>query len=201
MKRLEWDIWVSILLFSVMNFALIGCAPGGNGISAGPNDSAGAESLPPNSAQIQKSVDGKVYLRKDGWPIPSLSGAKKDEEFERILDSQGRSVTISGTTFLMQHPFPITKEPFASIGYNFGKIQIHKILEYRTPRGVFCYKFEANRVTVEEGSNRIVSTEGVIFSYSYYDEDGDGIYESLYVSETDKSGRISNVPHIPQWLL
>ena len=154
------------------------------------------------SRPIQRSDDGKVFVRDGGWPIPSLASAENDEFEYSVIFADGRKVEVNGKLFRLDLSV-IMDNPLSAIGWADGKIRINKVKEYRTAAGMFCYKFLVNQADVDESTNRIRSTRGVLFSYSYYDEDGDGVFESLFLDETDRRGRqgFESEPHLPKWLL
>ncbi len=145
------------------------------------------------------SEDRKTFVRDGGWSIPAIVAAKKVQNKRNIRLDDGREVQVEAVVQNLE-PFIVTDEPFASIASSIGKTQIREVTEFRTAAGVFCYRISVNRVFVDENTNTITSTQGVIFNYSYYGEDGDGKFETLSMNSTEPKGRPTPFdPHIPDW--
>lgn len=151
---------------------------------------------------ITSSDGSRVFVREEGWPILDLSSGKKTKFKEVAETKDGQRIKVDVTSFHLA-PFVVTDEPFASIGDKMGKVEIGAVLEFKARNRVFCYKFQVNRVTVYENTNTVRSSSGSVFFYAYYDEDGDGKFESLVLDEIGRSGysSIANPPHVPKWVL
>ncbi len=184
--------------------AIIGCGSENPITMTGPSPTVSAQNTPTGvSPEIHRSEDGKIYVRKDGWPIPSLDGAER-EEFETSLTSgDGRSVKVYRMVIKADPLSLITGNPLHLIGSGSKHIRINAVKEYRTSAGVFCYKFLVNDAEVDENTNKLISTQRFLYPYSLYDEDGDGVFESLVISETDRNGRkgFQVEPHLPEWAI
>jgi hypothetical protein len=148
--------------------------------------------------EIRRSDDGKTFIRSDGWPIPDFGEAEREEFVTSITTAEGRSVQVGRTVI---DPLSLyTENPLYLIDIGAEKIRINKVKEYRTSAGIFCYRFLANDAVVDESTNKL-RTRGFLYSYSYYDENGDGVFESLVISEKDRHGwkGFQNEPHLPAW--
>jgi hypothetical protein len=164
---------------------------------------ATSQNTPPvKPHEIRRSDGGKTFVRDDGWPIPSFDEAKREELETSIPSGDGRSVKVHRAVI---NPLSLlyTGNPLHSIGMRSRDILIHKVKEYRTSAGIFCYKFQVNDAGVDESTNELRPTRGLLYSYSYYDEDGDGIFESLIYDEKDRFGHEGFVgePHVPKWAI
>lgn len=147
------------------------------------------------NSQIKTSADGKVYILEKGWAIPNINDAKITT-FERELRKQDNTVLkITVDRIVLNSPL-ISDEPFSLIDFGFKKIKIIEVKRFAFRGRVFCYRFQFVTVlnTNESG--------GALSFFSYYDEDGDGKFESLFLNEVDKYGfsTFSNSPHIPMWV-
>lgn len=159
------------------------------------------EKLPPSNVQeVQSTKGGGRFLRSEGWAIPQISWEKGQKTTKEIETDNKRKIKTDLTEVDL-HPFLVTAEPFASIGQNIGKIQIQTARAFAIRDQVFCYKFLVNRVEIDDQTNAIRSSSGSLFFFAYYDEDGDGIFETLYLDEIGKLGVPSfyDPPHLPVW--
>jgi hypothetical protein len=149
------------------------------------------------------SSDGsKVFVREDGWQIPDLSLGKESKSKVVAETKDGQRIKVDVKDFELS-PYVVTDEPFASVDYKIGKTQLRTVREYAVRNRVFCYMIQVNRITVFENTNTVRSSSGSLFFYAYYDEDGDGKFESLVFDEIGRFGLSSfvNPPHVPKWVL
>ncbi len=153
-----------------------------------------------NVQEIRSSKGGRSFLRSEGWPIPQISLEQGQKTTQEIENENKRKIKTDLTDVDL-HPFLVTTEPFTSIGRNMGKLQIQRARMYAIRDRAFCYKFLANLVKVDENSNEVLSSSGSLFFFAYYDEDGDGIFETLYLDEIGSLGVPSffDRPHLPVW--
>lgn len=167
-----------------------------------PTSTANAENTPPVSpTEIHQLEDGKTFVREGGWPIPSFDGAERLEFETFIPSSDGRSLKVYRT--VIEPPLLFIPNPLHLIGMPSTDILIHKVVEYRTSSGIFCYKFLVNDAEVDASTKEVRSSRGLLYSYIIYDEDGNGIFESLIINEMDRMGRsgFEGEPHLPKWTL
>lgn len=157
-----------------------------------------------NAAQSNSyKYDGTKYVKDEGWQIPGLDVSDRKKTDIWIVDiGTGKKVDINATDY---DPIPadvITEEPTKLLNPNFGLIHIYAIKEFAKDNRKFCYKVQAERAAIDEKTGKH-SYAGVLFFFSYYDEDGDGKFETLIFDERNNQGRsdFHLSPHIPQWLL
>ncbi|MBK7704489.1 MAG: hypothetical protein IPJ30_01630 [Acidobacteria bacterium] len=134
--------------------------------------------------------ESRVFIRDGGWPIPK-SHLVKDQSFGlKMKLPDGRNVKLKGIIYDFSKEI-VSDEPFRTLGYSNPNIRFTELFEYKIKGRTFCYKLLYSYVT-----------KGVDNFLAYYDEDGDGVFESLVLDET-VNGRysVSNIPHIPPWLL
>ncbi len=152
----------------------------------------------PQNIKPLPSDNGRVFVKDDGWQIPGFASAKKQDSYSRQVNADGgKKITVSITNY--DPHAEETEEPFKSIGSSLGLIRVNALKEFAVGEQNFCYKVQANRI----GS-------GSVFPFAYYDEDGDGKFETLVLDEKDdveiegkgKAQIISffTMPHIPKWL-
>lgn len=153
--------------------------------------------------EIRRSDGGRTFLLAEGWAIPSLAAAEREEFEASITTPNGRSVKVRRTVIQTDPLSLITDNPLYLVSIGLEKVRLNKVQEYRTVAGVFCYQFKVNDAEVDESTNRVRSTRGFLYAYSYYDEDGDGVFESLVINEKDRFGRkgFESQPHVPEWAI
>lgn len=183
--------------------AIIGCGSQNSITVTGPSPAGGSQPTPTaQPPEIQRSEDGQTYVRKDGWPIPSFGEAEREEVETFIPTAEGRTVKVYRTSIKVHSFLLFTGNPLHFIGIGRKDILIQAVKEYRTSAGIFCYKFLVNDADVDENTGKLLPTRHILYPYSYYDEDGDGIFESLVISEKkDRFGHegFYGEPHLPNW--
>ncbi len=190
------------VIATAMAATIIGCGSEDPITTTGAGPTVSAQSTPTVVLpEIRRSEDGTTYKRTDGWPIPSFVKAEREEFETSITSADGRNVKVHRTVIRTNPLSLISDNPLHLIGMGGEKIRINTVIEYRIAAAVFCYKFLVNDAEVDEGTNKVLSTRGVLYPYSLYDEDGDGVFESLVVKEKDRNGRqgFESEPHLPDW--
>jgi len=154
-----------------------------------------------NSTRIQSVEGGKQFLNADGWLIPGLAWEEGRKTTQRVTSEDGKAISVD-LTELQLKPFLITSEPFDLIESNIGNVQIQTARMYAVKDRVFCYRFQMNRIDIDQQTKIVRSSSGSLFFIGYYDEDGDGLFETLYLDEVGKQGIESfyNLPHLPKWV-
>jgi hypothetical protein len=184
--------------------AIIGCGSENPITTKASGPTATSQNTPPvMPREITPSDGGKTLVREDGWPIPSFDQAEREEFETSITSGDGRSVKVYRTIIRTDPLSLYTVNPLHLIGMGSKDIRINKVKEYRTSAGIFCYRFSVNNAEVDESTNKFRSTPGPLYPYSCYDEDGDGVFESLVINEKDPNGRkgFESDPHIPEWAI
>ncbi len=169
--------------------------------STGSRSIASAQNTPSPTPQAIKRPDGgTTFLRSDGWPVPFFGEAEREEFDTSITTSDGRSVKVHRTVIKTDPLSLYIYNPLYLMGIGLERVRLNEVKEYRTAAGAFCYRFQVNDAYVDEATNKVI-TRGFLYSYSYYDEDGDGVFESLVISEKDLNGLkgFQNEPHLPKW--
>lgn len=183
---------------------IVGCGSDDPIASTGPGPVASVQNTPTATPrEIRRSDGGTTFQRADGWPIPFFGEATREEFATSIVTSYGRRVKVQMTVIQTDPLSLIIDNPLYFNGTGLEKVRVNKVKEYRTSGGVFCYRFLVNDAEVDKSTNKVRLTRGFLYPYSYYDLDGDGVFESLVVSEKDRNGLkgFQNEPDIPDWVV
>lgn len=146
-------------------------------------------------------VDKQIFVRKDGWKVPEIPWEKGQKTIQQTKSDRGKQVGIE-LVEIEPHPFPVISEPLGESEGGSRKIQIQNARAFSFRNQIFCYRFLVNHVKVDDDA-KVFSSIGALFFFSYYDEDGDGIFETLYFDEPGPTGTPSFFapPHLPKWIL
>lgn len=140
--------------------------------------------------EIPTADDSRIFVREGGWAIPNYGLTKQDSFVVTVKAEGDRKVRLKGAIYDFSEEI-VTDEPLRELGYPKYRIRYTKLFEYKIRGRVFCYKLLYSYVSI-----------GVDFFFAYYDEDGDGNFETLVIGETVGGVSIaSNIPHIPEWVL
>ncbi|MBK7706107.1 MAG: hypothetical protein IPJ30_10070 [Acidobacteria bacterium] len=144
----------------------------------------------PPVREIQTDDESRIFIKDEGWPIPN-SGLVKDTSFGKTIRVQGeRKVKLKVTIYDFSNEL-VSDEPLRTLGYANSKIRYTELYVYRIKGNIFCYKLLYSYVSM-----------GLDNFLAFYDEDGDGVFESLVLDETVNGVySSSNPPHIPPWSL
>ena len=178
---------IRVLLISMMFLA--GC--GFSHELDEPNVSA--TSPTPQSRAISSRTSGttKTFENADGWPLPELAWESNSTSFM----AKGR---VAIKVEKLNSNIELTSDqPFATINYPFHAIRIIGAKRYSVGGRIFCYKFQFVPLLKDGQSG------GSASYFAYYDEDGDGEFESLVLDEIGAAGvsAFANLPHVPEWVL
>lgn len=196
-------VWLALLLLFTMGSY---CSRG-----MGHNQTIQGETQTKGASKITLSGDGKSAINEDGWEIPALASFNKRRTAtleEKTGD--GKSVKINLTEYI-QNPSAevITEEPFKSISAgpdpswkSIGSMSIIDLTEFDVNGNKFAYKLGVVRVALDT-QRKVVERAGSVFPLMYYDEDGDGKFETLILEEQNSRGTngFNIAPQIPQWVL
>jgi len=154
------------------------------------------------SIRIVSTKYGKTYVKDKGWEIPGLAASEKKKTSTWNIEDNGKKVNVDVTEYDPLAADVVTKEPVNLLDPNFGSVLIYGISEFAAKNQKFCYRVVANRMGINEQTGAR-SYSGSVFAFKYYDEDGDGKFETLIFDEVDSRGRTfpDLSPHIPEWVL
>jgi hypothetical protein len=183
---------------------IIGCRPN---VSNGSQLAVKADAEKTETEQIMPSNDGKKFEKAEGWEIPFLSSSVVKAKRRGNPDSKGKQSAVIAYVDYEPPSEVLTEDPLKEVvgtpnfSYkSLGLLKVTSIREFSVNNRKFCYQVRFQRASVnkETGSR---SYGGSLFFYSYYDEDGDGKFESLVIDEVNNSGisAFGLVGHIPKW--
>jgi hypothetical protein len=187
--RIQQRFACILILVSVM---------GGCSISSTPS-TTDLETPALGTISVEQMPDGSKLLRKaDGWQIPVLDIGK--EETRKVIKKTRTGVEISVDLSVYRPEFGrILVPPDAEANLGMGALNIQTISRYEAKGRPFAYSFLVNRVEIDGNSNLILSSQGVVFRFNLYDEDGDGLFDTLGLSEPRLPD--SMLPHVPDWII
>ena len=122
----------------------------------------------------------KPAVKKEGWVIPGSSHFKKLEAFERRV--------IDGTEVLYQVVLHEEQdEPLVTGDGNEVKLEaaaegqrlfaVREVTAYRVDNRIFAYAVRLVPVAIDNGARAYA---GAMYQTYFYDEDGDGVFETRY---------------------
>jgi len=161
------------------------------------NENSQAQLLPRKEAT---EYGGTEYIRANGWPLPELGQNISDVTSIDLASNTGQIIRCQVSDYSL-NPFIISNEPFDQIDYGFKLIQIRDIRIFSYKGKAFSYRIQFNSIRSNPNDNKSESV-GVVSFFSYYDNDGDGKFESLVLGELDQRNisSFSSLPHIPAWV-
>lgn len=152
----------------------------------------------PGNATGQVVFDGKNYIKKSGWRIPShidtyvgehqWNGKPRD-----YLTKDGNTVKMIGRQFVYRHPRQISEDfhfDGSGLDYIKGTLEWHGFFEDVANGKILMYTVYIQKVQPATTSNS--AREGPS-SYQIMDTNGDGIFETLLGSQKEIV--------IPDWVL
>jgi hypothetical protein len=144
----------------------------------------------------QQDASPKV-IKEGGWLIPGLSESKVKEARRRYQGYEGMEVYF---TVLKPQRDIVTQFTPEELEHKARVLTFHNrhwlvddITQYDINHQVFCYMVSVSMVDLSGPDKTLVrymASTGIV----YYDEDGDGKFETLDL------GNNLRPPHIPQWL-
>lgn len=138
---------------------------------------------------------GRVLIKKEGWQIPDMQQAESTKTKAKPIEGVDYTVEIT------RYPrvFGTLRAPAdATAAMRLGDLNVQSVSEYRADGSLFAYAFTVNRLYLDKETNRITGSEGVVMFYTIYDQDGDGIFETLGLN--DKNFYSTMLPHVPKWV-
>lgn len=150
----------------------------------------------PNSFQANN-----VTINKSGWKIPGLSASRVITSRKRFQIFGQENIPVFITAFKPRRE-TVTSISFYNLsaeGNNIlitqERLAIRSILRYDIKNHVFCYAVRAVGAFYDPETKR--GGYGGNYILLYYDNDGDGIFESF-----ETSGSVTSLtPGIPEWVL
>jgi hypothetical protein len=128
--------------------------------------------------------DGKNYIKKSGWKVPSRKEAYVDDTYdgrpqERATE-RGRDVETTTVHYIYKAPWFYSQDFYyegRDLDYMIGKLKANDFLEMSAKGNVFMYSIFGEKVVLPPASNSERHEDP--FGYQIQDRDGDGIFETL----------------------
>lgn len=141
---------------------------------------------------------GRGYVKTGGWTVPDLTSIEKDAQFkvQGAKTFDGMEVDVEAARYRFEFGHALVSSDIAAV-MGLGDLNIQSMNEYKSKDHTFAYMLVANPVELDKASDKIKSSRGVVFYFAIYDEDGDGVFETLAIDEHSVTRLLR--PHVPAW--
>lgn len=168
--------------------------------SVGDQSSATVESSPSQSPRDVVLFDGKNYIKKSGWKMPSRKDAFVDESTEGRSPREGKTrtgkqVKTTTTQYIYRTPWHYSQDFYfdgPDLDYLEENLEAGYFLEISANGKVFMYMISGKKIVPPPTSN---SSHEDPFVYEIQDNDGDGVFETLV------GGKAFGETILPNWVL
>jgi hypothetical protein len=136
----------------------------------------------------------EAYVSREGWPIPKVSWDESKvfriKELPEVKPYKKIQRVKPKTGF-----FLVLNNPFPGISIGLDAIQLVDATRYDADTKVFAYRF------LYSPQNKIGDQSGSVSYFTYYDENGDGNFDTLKFDESGEKGLaiFSATPKVPNW--
>jgi hypothetical protein len=149
----------------------------------------------PNDVVI---FDGKNYIKKNGWKIPSRKDIYKDDTYDGGLvqrtTESGKRVETTTTRYFYKTTWLYSQDFYfegSGLDWMKGQLESPSFLEMSVKGKVFFYSIFTEKIMPPPQSNNDPHEDP--FRYKIMDADGDGIFETLLGKNDDIV--------VPDWVL
>ncbi len=108
----------------------------------------------------------------------------------------GMEVNVEAARYRFEFGHALVSSEMATV-MGGGNLNIQSVSEYKAKDRTFAYMLLVNPVELDKASNKIKGSRGFVFYFAVYDEDGDGVFETLAIDEPSVTRRLR--PHVPEW--
>ncbi len=155
---------------------------------------------PSQNPQDVVLFDGKNYIKKTGWRVPSRKEAFIEESTEGRSPREGRTSTgkqvkTTTTQYIYKTPWHYSQDFYfdgPDLDYMEGNLEAGYFLEISVDGKVFMYMISGRKIVPPSTSN---SYHEDPFVYEIQDNNGDGILETLV------GGKAFGETIVPNWVL
>ncbi|MDM7923289.1 MAG: hypothetical protein QUS14_13405 [Pyrinomonadaceae bacterium] len=150
-------------------------------------------------SEVQLARGGRALVKKSGWHIPTMqSDLTKPTESKGLKAKtiDGIEVSVDSTRYTPVFGRMLVPGD-ATAAIQIGELNVQFVSEYRKDSRPFAYSFAVNRIFIDREANSVTGSERVVTYYVIYDEDGDGIFETLVIPDKDFFHTLR--PHVPKW--
>ena len=158
------------------------------------------ESSPSNKPKDLVLFDGKNYIKKSGWKPPSRRDSYINDTYDqgnvRGIDKNGKPVKVTKSHYIYKTPWLYSQDfYFEGRGLDFlkGNLESGYFLEWRANGKVFMYTISGRKIVPPTASNSDHHEDP--FVYDIQDNDGDGVFETLF------GGSAYDDLIVPNWVL
>lgn len=130
--------------------------------------------------------DGKNYLKKSGWKVPSQENAYVDESYNQDdpirRTESGERIRTTMIHYFLKKPWVYSQDLHfdgSSLDSLKGTLETSSFLKMSVNGKVFFYSISVEKAKPPYASNRDAHVDP--FGYQIMDTDGDGIFETLLV--------------------
>jgi hypothetical protein len=155
--------------------------------------------LMPDVSESELPGVGRVLIKTSGWQIPQMLSDQKEPEENKNLKARtidGIEVSVESTRYTPIFGRMLVPDDATAV-IRLGELNVQGVSEYKKEGRQFAFVFAVNRIFIDKETNAVTGSQGVVFRYALYDEDGDGIFETLVLS--DKNLNRTLTPHVPKW--
>lgn len=187
---------IHFLVMSIAVLEVIGCSPADRTLNPGVEGRKDLNAEIPKDVRETQLVGGvRALVRDTGWQVAYSNTGRGEQARIAAKTIDGLEVAIDLISYTPEFGSIILAEDVAaSIGI--GNLNVQKMFEYKVKDRTFAYAIEVNQIDLDE-KNKITGSRGMIMTFTFYDEDGDGRFETLIKS--DPVFNTTRRPHVPQW--
>jgi hypothetical protein len=152
----------------------------------------------PDVREVQFSGGGRGLVKAEGWLMPDLSSIDNNEQFkvQGAKTLGGIEVDVKAAKYSFEFGNTLLSSDMAAV-LGWGDLNVRQVNEYKAKDRTFAYMYLVNPVELDEETKKIKSSRGFVFYFAVYDEDGDGIFETVAVGEPSVTRSLR--PHVPAW--
>jgi hypothetical protein len=133
----------------------------------------------------------KIF-KQDGWELPNFD--KTNLQSSNFKTIEKRKIEIKG--FAFKRPIDIPIDYFylkndEVLGTRRRNTEVQGIVSYSINGKTFAYKTNNVPYGLDKDGSKILM--GIVFTVYYFDEDGDGAFETKYTNQRE-------LPKLPEWV-
>lgn len=145
-----------------------------------------------NQTQYAGINENSNSISQEIWEIPSLKNSKESEtSFIKVESDEGIEMEVMIVEHILE-PYQIIENPNKKL----GKIAVQKVRIFSFNSKQFSFKLNAQLASFNK-EKKEWEGQGPIFFYTFYDNDGDGTFET---NSLDRNENFFTKPKIPKWI-
>jgi hypothetical protein len=142
------------------------------------------QSVPSSNPRDTVFLDGKNYIKKSGWKVPSRKNIYIDDSPYQVIvtgkTKAGHEVKMSTIHYIYRTPWIYSEDFYwggQDLEYLKGKLKSDNFSEMSANGKVFMYSINVEKIVPPPASNSDPHEDP--FMYRIQDRNGDGIFETL----------------------